>query len=240
MELPPLTEGRLVKRYKRFLADVEFGGRVETVHCPNPGAMTGLAAPGYRVWCSTSDNPSRKLPMTLELVEAEGVLVGINTNRPNRLAGEALIAGSIPAFAPWPAIEPESVYEKGTRFDFKLSNPNDNSTLFLEVKNVHLFRPDGPNPGAAEFPDSVTARGAKHLHKLAEIAESGGRAAMLYVIQRGDGDRFALAADIDPVYAQAFERARSAGVMMEAWRCSVTLDAITIAEPVPIAAPDGI
>ena len=240
MELPPLTEGRLVKRYKRFLADVDFGGSVETVHCPNPGAMTGLAAPGIRVWCSTSDNPNRKLPKTLELVEAEGVLVGINTNRPNRLAGEALEAGRIPAFSPWPSVEPESVYEKGTRFDFKLSRPDDGSFLFLEVKNVHLFRPDGPNPGAAEFPDSVTARGAKHLDKLAEIAESGGRAAMLYVIQRGDGDRFALAADIDPVYARAFERARSAGVMMEAWRCSLTLEAIAIAEPVPVAAPNGI
>ena len=240
MELPQLTEGRLIKRYKRFLADVDFDGRVETVHCPNPGAMTGLAAPGYRVWCSTSGNPNRKLPKTLELVEAEGVLVGINTNRPNGLAGEALAAARIPAFKPWPAIEPESVYEKGTRFDFKLSRPEDGSVLFLEVKNVHLFRPDGPNPGAAEFPDSVTARGAKHLEKLAGIAAAGGKAAMLYVIQRGDGDRFALAADIDPVYARAFERARSAGVMMEAWRCSVTLNAITIAEPVPITAPDGI
>ena len=240
MGLPPLTEGRLVRRYKRFLADVDFGaGAVETVHCPNPGAMTGLAIPGGRVWCSTSDNPRRKLPRTLELVEAEGVLVGVNTNRPNGLAGEALRAGRLPGFAPWPVVEPESVYEKGTRFDFRLSRPDGASSLFLEVKNVHLFRPDGPNPGAAEFPDSVTARGARHLDKLAEIAAGGGRAAMLYVIQRADGDRFALAADIDPVYARAFERARSAGVMMEAWRCSVTLDAITIAEPVPVAAPRG-
>ena len=238
MELPPLTEGRLVKRYKRFLADVDFGGRTETVHCPNPGAMTGLKAPGSRVWCSTSENPKRKLPRTLELVEADGVLVGINTNRPNRLAREALEAGLIPAFAPWPGIEPESAYGAGTRFDFKLSAP-DGGTLFLEVKNVHLCRPDGPNPGAAEFPDSVTARGAKHLSKLTEIAEAGGNAAMLYVIQRGDGDRFALAADIDPVYSDAFERARSAGVAMEAWRCSVTTESITITEPVAIPALNG-
>ena len=239
MDLPPLTEGRLLKRYKRFLADIDFGSAVETVHCPNPGAMTGLAEPGSRVWCSTSGNPKRKLPRTLELVDAGGVLVGVNTSRPNSLAKEALEAGAIPAFAEWPVIEPESVYEKGTRFDFKLSGPGTRPPLYLEVKNVHLFRPDGPNPGAAEFPDSVTARGAKHLHKLADIAESGGRAAMLYVVQRGDGDRFALAADIDPVYARAFERARGAGVLMEAWRCSITLESIEISGPVPVEAREG-
>ena len=239
MDLPPLTEGRLIKRYKRFLADVDFGGAVETVHCPNPGAMTGLAVPGSRVWCSTSPNAKRKLPKTLELVEADGGLVGVNTNRPNSLAREALEAGVIPAFAPWPVVEAEAMYGKGTRFDFKLSSPDGDSTLFLEVKNVHLFRPDGPNPGAAEFPDAVTARGTKHLNKLAEIAESGGNAAMLYVVQRGDGDRFALAADIDPVYSQAFEAARSAGVVIEAWRCSISLETISIAESIPVAAHNG-
>lgn len=234
MKLPPLVEGRLVQRYKRFLADVDFGGEVETTHCPNPGAMTGLKQPGMRVWCSVSPNKNRKLPKTLELVEADGIMVGINTNLPNRLVHEALKEGLIPRFRPWPVIEPESTYEKGTRFDFKLSCPDTGGHLYLEVKNVHLNRTDGPNPGASEFPDSVTARGAKHLRKLAEIAEAGGNAAMLYVIQRDDGDRFALAADIDPVYAQAFEYARNAGVMMEAWSCSVSPQRISISKPVRI------
>ncbi|MGC6484364.1 MAG: DNA/RNA nuclease SfsA [Candidatus Puniceispirillales bacterium] len=235
MKLPPLTQGILIKRYKRFLADVDFGGRIETVHCPNPGAMTGLKDEGMTVWCSTSDNPARKLKKTLEVVEADGGLVGINTNLPNRLAAEALAAGLIPRFRDYPVITPEFTYTKGTRFDFRLSHDDGRDPLYLEVKNVHLRRDDGPNPGASEFPDSVTARGAKHLSQLAEIAASGGRAAMLYVIQRSDGDRFALAADIDPVYANAFRAAAAAGVMMEAWQCRVTTEEIALVKPLPVA-----
>jgi len=234
MQLPALTEGILVNRYKRFLADVDFNGEVETVHCPNPGAMTGLKTQGMKVWCSTSDNPARKLRKTLELIEADGVMVGINTNRPNKLVAEALGLGIIPSLKPFPVITPEYTYTKGTRFDFCLEAPDSGAKLYLEVKNVHLARPDGPNPGAMEFPDSVTSRGAKHLRILADIARQGGMAAMLYVIQRGDGDRFTLAADIDPVYAEAFIEAQAAGVMMEAWRCAVCPDAITLTEAVPI------
>lgn len=233
MQLPELTEGLLVKRYKRFLADVDFGGTVETVHCPNPGAMTGLKAPGLKVWCSTSDNPNRKLKKTLELVEADGVLVGINTNLPNKLVMEALTNKVIPAFAPYPVITPEFTYTKGTRFDFRVEAA-DGKAMMIEVKNVHLARPDGPNPAAMEFPDSVTARGAKHLRSLAEIARKGDPAAMLYVIQRGDGDHFTLADDIDPAYAEAYIDARNAGVQMHAWRCDITTRAITISAPVPI------
>ncbi|XDZ64644.1 DNA/RNA nuclease SfsA [Alphaproteobacteria bacterium LSUCC0684] len=234
MLLPQLTKGILIRRYKRFLADVDFNGEVETVHCPNPGAMTGLKDPGMNVWCSTSDNPARKLKKTLELIEADGVMVGINTNQPNKLALEALEAGIIPAFRTFSAISPEFTYTKGTRFDFRLQNPETGEALYLEVKNVHLARPDGPNPGAVEFPDSVTSRGAKHLRILAEIARKGKKAAMLYVIQRGDGDRFTLADDIDPVYAEAFMEARAAGVHMEAWRCMVSPDAIKITEAMPM------
>jgi len=233
MKWPALTEGVLIKRYKRFLADVDFDGVVETVHCPNPGAMTGLKDPGMRVWCSTSDNPNRKLKKTLELIEADNTLVGINTNLPNKLAHEALRGGHIPRFADWPEITPEYTYQKGTRFDFKLSR-DDGDDMMVEVKNVHLARPDGPNPGAMEFPDSVTARGAKHLNILANIAAKGGKAAMLYVIQRGDGDRFTLAADIDPVYAEAFRQAQEACVVIEAWQCAITLDEIKISTPLPV------
>ena len=234
MQWPELTEGVLIKRYKRFLADIDFNGQVETVHCPNPGAMTGLKTPGMRVWCSTSDNPNRKLKKTLEMIEADGTLVGINTNLPNKLTHEALTNQVIPAFADYPVITPEFTYEKGTRFDFKLATEDDASPLMLEVKNVHLARPDGPNPEAMEFPDSVTARGAKHLNILAEIARSGGNAAMLYVIQRGDGEYFTLADDIDPNYAEAFITARQAGVAIHAWQCHIDLNTIEISTELPV------
>lgn len=233
MDWPALTKGILIKRYKRFLADVDFGDHVETVHCPNPGAMTGLKDPGMIVWCSTSDNPNRKLKKTLEIIEADGTLVGINTNLPNKLAHEALSNKLIPCFEEYDQITPEFTYEKGTRFDFKLEKDH-SQPLMLEVKNVHLARPDGPNPGAMEFPDSVTARGTKHLEILTRIAQEGGKAAMLYVIQRGDGDRFTLAADIDPVYAEAFKNACAAGVIIEAWQCRVSLETINIDHPVPV------
>ena len=234
MKLPQLTEGVLIKRYKRFLADIDFGGKIETVHCPNPGAMTGLKDPGMRVWCSTSDNPNRKLKKTLELVEADGVKVGINTNLPNKLVHEALTNGVLTPFEGYPNITPEFTYEKGTRFDFKVENEGGTS-MMIEVKNVHLIRPDGPNPGLSEFPDSVTARGAKHLNILAQIAARGEKAAMLYVIQRDDTSAFTLADDIDPVYAEAFLKARDAGVEIHAWQCHINIDEIKITKPVPVS-----
>ena len=234
MQMPSLTEGILIKRYKRFLADIDFGGSIETVHCPNPGAMTGLKEPGMRVWCSTSDNPNRKLKKTLEIVEADGVMVGINTNLPNKLVHEALSNKVIKPFADFPHITPEFTYTKGTRFDFKVEDDN-NTAMMIEVKNVHLMRPDGPNPGMAEFPDSITARGAKHLDILAEIARGGERAAMLYVIQRGDTSSFTLAEDIDPHYAEAFKNACDAGVEIHAWQCHIGLDEIKITEPIAVS-----
>jgi sugar fermentation stimulation protein A len=233
MKLPPLTEGTLIKRYKRFLADIDFGDMMETVHCPNPGAMTGLKDEGMRVWCSTSDNHNRKLKKTLEIVEADRVMVGINTNLPNKLVHEALSNGTLTPFADFPIIAPEFTYTKGTRFDFKLSEGN-GKAMIIEVKNVHLKRDTGPNPGMAEFPDSVTARGAKHLDILSEIAKKGEHAAMLYVIQRNDISAFTLADDIDPVYAEAFLKARDAGVAIHAWQCHIDTDEIKITKPVKV------
>ncbi len=143
MDLPQLTEGILIKRYKRFLADVDFGDRIEIVHCPNPGAMTGLKTPGSRVWCSLSDNPKRKLPYTIELIEADHTLVGINTNRPNAIAHEALAHGVIPDFQSYQTIQREYTWKKRTRFDFRLDDATDNSpAMLLEIKNVHLRRSD--------------------------------------------------------------------------------------------------
>lgn len=234
MKLPPLNEGRLIKRYKRFLADVEFESGIETVHCPNPGAMTGLKDPGLKVWCSVSDNPKRKLKKTLELVEVEGGLVGIHTGRPNAVAEEALLEGHIPELKGWSKIQREFTWRPGTRFDFCLRNNTETPGMLLEVKNVHLVRPMGPNPGAAEFPDSITARGTKHLKHLAESLQEGWQASMLYVVQRSDVNRFTTAEDIDPVYAKELVRVSKLGVQVHAWTCSISLEEIRLDAPLPI------
>ena len=227
----PLIEGRLVRSYKRFLADVAFAdGRVETVHCPNPGAMTGLAIPDGRVFVSRSPNLKRKLPLTLELVEADGVLVGINTAHPNGLVAEAIADGTIAPLAGYARLRREVAYGKASRVDIVLED-DDRPRAYVEVKNVHLMR----RPGLAEFPDSVTARGARHLAELAAMSALGHRAVMVFLIQRPDAERFGLAANIDPAYAAAFEAARKAGVEALAYGCAISTDAISVTGPVAFA-----
>ncbi len=226
----PLVPGRLLRRYKRFLADIELAsGETVTAHCANPGAMTGLNEPGLRVWLEPNDDPRRKLRFAWRLVELDGHWAGIDTALPNRLAAEALAARAIPELAGYGDIRPEVRYGRKSRVDFLLSAP-DLPPAYVEVKNVHLMR----TPGLAEFPDSVTARGARHLDDLAAMAGAGHRAVMLYCVQRTDCDRLALAADIDPAYAAAFDRARAAGVEALAWRCAISPAGITLDRPVPI------
>lgn len=234
MDLPrPLHEGRLIRRYKRFLADIDLGGETVTAHCPNPGAMTGLDTAGLRAWISRSDDPKRKLPYTLELLEADGGLVGIHTGRPNAIVAEAVAAGTIPALAGYATLRREVRYGTNSRIDLLLDDPA-RGPCYVEVKNVHLRRMDGPNPGAAEFPDSVTARGAKHLEELAAMVEAGYRAVMMFCVQRMDCDRLVAAADIDRRYAEGLARAVAAGVEAIAWDCAITPKHITLRRPLPV------
>jgi len=231
MKFPvPLVGGRLVKRYKRFLADVILDDGSEiTAHCANPGSMLGLKEPGSRVWLSPSDNPKRKLKFSWEVIEADGALVGINTAHPNKLVEEALQAGRIEGLAGFESLRREVKYGKNSRIDLLLETADGGKT-YVEVKNVHLMR----TPGLAEFPDSVTARGAKHLGELADMVAEGHRAAMVFLVQRPDCDRLSLASDIDPAYAAAYAAAQKGGVETYAIGCDVRLDGIDAIRPVTV------
>ncbi|MEI2383957.1 DNA/RNA nuclease SfsA [Breoghania sp. JC706] len=230
MKLPPLVPGRLIKRYKRFLADIEFpDGSVITAHCANPGSMMGLASPGNTVWLSKSDNPNRKLTHSWELVEVGGVLIGVSTARPNALVEEAILAGVIPELSGYATLRREVKYGKNSRVDILLEDP-DKPTAYVEVKNVHMMR----EPGLAEFPDAVTARGAKHLVELGDMVEAGHRAVMVYLVQYPTAERLAFARDIDPAYGEAFDLARSRGVEAVATVCEITQDEIRAVRPIPV------
>jgi sugar fermentation stimulation protein A len=232
----PLIEARLIRRYKRFLADVAFpDGSEITVHVANPGAMTGLAMPGARVLLSRSTDAKRKLPLSWELVEADfgrgPEWVGVNTAHPNRLIAGALEAGMLPMFTGYERIRREVRYGERSRVDFQLESGTRPHCL-LEIKNVHLVRA----PGLAEFPDCVTARGARHLRELAAAASAGARAVLCYVVQVASVDGVAVAADIDPEYARAFADARAAGVEAAALACRVSPEGIEIDRAIPVMA----
>ena len=230
----PLVPATLIKRYKRFLADVALpSGEIVTVHCANPGSMIGLAAPGARVWLSRSANSKRKLPHSWELIEVDlgsGVeLVGINTAHPNTLAAEAIAAGAIPELAGYERIRREVRYGENSRVDFLLESEA-RAPCYVEVKNVHLMR----NAPLAEFPDAVTKRGTKHLAELAAMVREGKRAMMLFLVQIGSAQKFKLARDIDPAYGAAFDAARGAGVEATAYRCALSCGGIAVAERIAI------
>ncbi|WP_371424147.1 DNA/RNA nuclease SfsA [Tardiphaga sp.] len=229
-----LVPATLLRRYKRFLADVELAdGSVITAHVANPGAMLGLQAPGSRVWLSKSPSKTRKLPYSWELIEADfgngPELVGVNTMHPNAIVAEALAASAIPELAGYDITRREVKYGVASRVDFLLEHPS-RPPCYVEVKNVHMMR----QPGLAEFPDSVTARGARHLDELAAMVAAGARAVMLFVVQIGSSTGLALARDIDPAYGRAFDKARTTGVEAIAYTCRIDRDGIVLAGRVPI------
>ncbi len=231
-----LTTGRLIRRYKRFLADVTLDSGEEIIaHCANPGSMTGLAEPGWQVWLSPNTNPKAKLDWRWELVRTGGgTLVCINTGHPNKVAAEAIEAGAIPELAGYATLRREVKYGKSSRIDILLED-NARPACYVEIKSVTLRRPGGAHPAAAEFPDAVTARGAKHLAELSQVVDAGGRAVMLYLVQRGDCDHFRVAGDIDPAYAAALRQARGHGVEALCHACDVTPGGIEIARALPLA-----
>ncbi|MGE5492666.1 MAG: DNA/RNA nuclease SfsA [Actinomycetota bacterium] len=233
MRLPPLTEGRLIERRNRFVAEVDIGGQVVEAHCPNTGSMHGCKAPGSRVWLSRAENPNRKLAWTWEIVEgAPGVLVGIHTGRPNALVEEAFLAGHLPELSAYPILRREVRYGiENSRIDL-LFEGDGLPPCYLEVKNVTAQV--AGNVGF--FPDAVTARGAKHLREMIEVVRNGGRAMVVFCVQRGDVTEIRPAEEIDPVYARGLREALAAGVEVVALQAVVTPEEITLATRLPVVA----
>lgn len=226
----PLVPATLIRRYKRFLADIRFDDGSEAVaHCANPGAMSGLADPGTRIWVEPNDDPKKKLKYGWRLVDhGDGHFTGVDTGLPNRALKAALIARQIPELAAYAQVLPEQKYGEKSRIDFLLRGDG-LPDAYVEVKSVTLCR----QPGLAEFPDTVTARGARHLRELAEMARAGHRAVLFYLVQRTACTRVSVAADIDPAYAAACTAATSAGVEVLAYATRISSENIAIGQKLP-------
>ncbi|MEQ9258208.1 MAG: DNA/RNA nuclease SfsA [Roseovarius sp.] len=232
----PLQPARLLRRYKRFLADIrlEADGREAVAHCANPGSMMGLAEPGTRIWVEENDDPKKKLKFGWRLVDHEnGHFTGVDTGLPNRALKAALEARAVPGLEAYTEVLPEQRYGAGSRVDFLLRGVG-LPEAYVEVKSVTLSR----QAGLAEFPDSVTARGLKHLGELAQVAGAGHRAVMLFLVQRTDCARVSLAADIDPAYAAGFAAAAAAGVEVLCLGCRISPEAVEPGAPLPFIPVD--
>jgi len=219
------VSGRLLRRYKRFLADIETeAGEKLTVHCPDPGSMQGCAVPGAPVRCSTSDNPKRKLRHTLEMIRSGPIWIGVNTGRANHVVARTLEAGTLRELSGYRNHEREVVAVPGSRLDFRLTDhPEDPRVAWIEVKSVTFA-----DRGTALFPDSVTLRGRKHVETLMRLRRGGARAALVYLVQRADCTRVAPADGIDPEYADTLRRAAKSGVEIFALGARVTGRAIRV------------
>ncbi len=225
-----LIAGRLIKRYKRFLADVRLEtGEVVTAHCPNSGSMKTCDTPGWEVRLSTSDNPKRKLKYTWEMVHNGRCWIGINTILANKIAAEGIRKGVIRELQGYDVLHTERKYGLNSRVDILLER--DSQKCFVEIKNVTLVEADG----FYRFPDAVTKRGLKHLQELTEMVRQGHRAVMLFLIQRSDGSLFKPADHIDPAYARGLRAAYEAGVEVLPYRAEVSPQKIEVVEAVPFA-----
>lgn len=230
MDLPPLHSGVLLRRYKRFLADVRLDGGAEVVaHCPNPGRMTSCAAPGCRVWLSHHDNPKRKLKWTWELSEMDGTTVLVNTARPNAVVEEALRAGQVPGLAGYASLRREVRYGERSRIDLLLEDP-ERGRCFVEVKSVTLR----VGEGEGAFPDAVSARGARHAAELAAQVAAGDRAVLFFLVSRGDVQHIRPADEIDPAYGVALRAAVDAGVEVMAHRAEVGVGGVHLGPALPV------
>jgi len=223
-----LISGSLIKRYKRFFVDVKVNNQIITAHCPNSGSMLGLLDENNKIWISQSNNLKRKLKYTLELIKVKNSLVGINTIFANKIVFETLINKTIKEFSKFENIKKEAVYNKDARFDFLLKN--NSRKVFLEVKNVTL----STKKDVAEFPDSITSRGTKHLIKLIEAKKEGYESYILYLIQREDCNQFKIADKIDIEYKKAFIEAKKKGVKILSYNCKLSPQEIKVNEPVKI------
>lgn len=230
----PLVPATLIRRYKRFLADCTLAdGREVTVHCANPGSMLGLAVPGTKVWLEPNDNPKKKLDYGWRLVEhADGHFTGVDTALPNRMLKAALEAREVPVLDAYKQVRAEVPYGAKSRVDFLLSAEG-LPDAYVEVKSVTLCR----RPGRAEFPDAVTARGARHMRELAAMAAQGHRAVIFYLVQRTDAVEVALAGDIDPAYLAAFRAAYAAGVEVVAHATNISPRGVSLGPALPFVHP---
>jgi len=217
-----LIKGKLIKRYKRFFADINIKNEIITAHCPNTGSMMGLLDQNNEVWISKNNNPKRKLKYTLEIIKAKDNLVGVNTHLANKIVYEGLSNNLINEFMNSDSIKPEVYYNKNTRFDFLVNKNNQNH--FIEVKNVTLFRTNN----VAEFPDAVTSRGSKHIKTLVDAIKKGYKSYVLFLVQIQNIENFQIAKDIDKIYYENYLLAKKDGVQFLAYRCNIDTNSITI------------
>jgi sugar fermentation stimulation protein A len=223
-----LIKGKLVKRYKRFFADIKLNNEVVVAHCPNTGSMMGLLDEGNEVFISKNDDPKRKLKFTLEIIKVKKKLVGVNTHFANKIAFHGLSNNLIKEVSNNDIIKPEVFFDKETRFDFLIQKKN--LKIFVEVKNVTLFR----NEKIAEFPDAITSRGSKHLKTLIEATKKGYKTYLLFLVQIEGVTDFKIAKDIDNEYYENYKLAKKAGVKFLAYRCKINSKEIKIEKKIKI------
>ena len=223
----PLIPARLIRRYKRFLADIELeDGSEVTAHCPNPGSMLGLSQPGTKIWVEPNNDWRKKLKYGWQLVDHEnGHFTGINTVLANKIVKEALIAKQLKGLDTYSTCRPEVKYGRNSRIDFLLTCSSNNAPdAYVEIKSVTLMR----QSGLAEFPDGITDRGLKHLGDLSEVAKSGKRAVLLFLVQRSDCAAFAVASDIDPAYGKAYLELKQQAIEIMVYSCALSPYAIEV------------